>query len=430
MKIRSGVALVALLLAAGCSGDDNNTNLGNNGNTNNGQTNNGQTTGSDMGTEDTGGGGGDDMGGGGDDMGGGGDDAGTDMGTTSAWTVTAHDCVGNRTDALFCDDDQTCFVGCGTTTVGTGLYATGDGGASWTTLTTNPAAFFDTARVNSIWRGADGPLYVAGDLPNSAGVVSVADSGALEAVFTRGNQVGNSFTVGKFRRASNQFAIAESLNGVELVIREADGSDTDWSAGRGFWNDGDPDDDTFGIQILDMEVYNDQFWAVGSTISQPPYVLTPKWTAGDFDFGLVQMATGLGAFDGELWGIDVNADGVAAGGVNQDRDTGVVYTIADGADATDSANWTMFDVSTIFPDNTTWVTDVCRGDSNRVYAVGRETSQGWGFVLESTDGGATFSDLTPYDADGNSTFPDVSRCQAFADGVIVAGAEGLFARNF
>ncbi len=357
------------------------------------------------------------------------DAADPDMGVASPWTVSAHPCVGNRTDALWCDDDQTCFAGCGTTTTGFGLFATTDGGATWSAPATTPGGFFDTGRVNDIWRGATGSLFISGEFPNSTAVVAMDAAGMISEVYTRGNMVGNSFTVGNFRRASNGYAIAESLNGSGVLTREMDGGDptASWTSAR-FWADGDADDTAFGVQILDMAVFNDQFWAVGSTISQPPIVFTPKWVAGDFDFGIVPLVSGLAAFDGEMWGIDVNADGVVVGGVNQGRDVGMIFTLTSGDDETDATAWKSFDVSTLFAGAKTWVTDVCRAPNNVVYATGRESAQGWGFVLRSADGGTTFTDISPYDSTGNPVFDDVSRCQSFSDGVIVVGAGGMFAR--
>jgi hypothetical protein len=131
-----------------------------------------------------------------------------------------------------------------------------------------------------------------------------------------------------------------------------------------------------------------------------------------------------------MWGIDVNADGIAVGGVDQNRDVGMIYTIGTDADATDASAWNAFDVSDVFPDASTWVTDVCRTTGGVVYATGRESAQGWGFILRSDDGGQTFTDITPYDADGESLFDDISRCQAFGEGIIAAGAGGMFVRNF
>lgn len=350
---------------------------------------------------------------------------------TDGWSTSTHPCAGNRTDALWCDDAQTCFVGCGTTTTGVGLFTTTDGGQNWSALTTTPADFFAAARVNSISR-SEGTLYVAGDLPNSAAVVSVDDSGAVAEVFTRGATVDFSFTPGNFRRAMNGRAIAESLTGVDLVYREMDGGDpTDsWSTGRGFWSDGDPDDVPNGLQILDLEVYDGQFYGAGANINQPPTVFLPAWDQSEFDFQIVRLATGIGEFDGEMWGIDVNADGISVGGVDQNRDVGKVYSIATAEDATDAANWTEFDVASVLADEATWVTDVCRASGNVVIATGRQSAEGWGFVLRSEDGGETFTDITPYDESGNSEFEDVSRCQVVDNGIIVAGKDGLFARYF
>ena len=55
-----------------------------------------------------------------------------------SWNEYIHPCIGNRTDALWCDDASTCFVGCGTTTNGQGMYTTADGGENWDSLTTSP----------------------------------------------------------------------------------------------------------------------------------------------------------------------------------------------------------------------------------------------------------------------------------------------------
>ncbi len=399
----------------GTAGSNNGTTAGtNNGTTagtNNGTTagtNNGTTAGTNNGTT-----------------------AGTNNGTTTgtAWTIRTHTCVGNRTDALWCDDMNTCWVGCGTTTNGEGLFGTTDGGQAWSAATTTPANFFDTGRVNSISRSADGNLYIGGTFANSAAVVALDGAGALTEVFTRSNQIDFSFTVGQFRRNADGWAIAESATGTGIVYREGDDAEpTDsWSTGYQFWADNEADDVPNGVQILDLETYDGGFYGVGSLINQPPTVFLPDWTAGSFDFHIVQLAAdGLGAYDGELWGIDVDAGGIVVGGVNQDADQGVIYAIDLASDATDPSAWTMTDVSSVIPNQTTWVTDVCRDDQT-IYAVGRESSEEWGFVLMSNDGGATFSDITPYEMNGESPLPDVSRCQIVDGTLVVAGAGGLFA---
>lgn len=333
---------------------------------------------------------------------------------TSDWTLTAHTCAGNRTDTLFCEDDQTCYVACGTTTTGgQGYYQTTDGGATWSRPSSTPANFFNTARVNAITKHGD-LLYITGEMPNSMAVVSVSSTGQVEEVFARGNQIWNGFLPGTYARTDDR-EVVEGKNGTALIYRE----------GGGDWEDGD----TLGTQMQDLEVFNDEFWGVGATISEPPTVFAPAWDADGFGFEAVQLVSGLGNYNGELQGIDIDASGVVVGGVNHQAKLGIVFTLAAGQDPTDRANWTAWDTANLFPSNATWIHDVCRhGDT--VYAVGRESAESWGFVLKSEDGGATFDDITPYDADGNSLLSDVSRCQAFEDGVIAAGAGGQFIRNF
>jgi hypothetical protein len=348
------------------------------------------------------------------------------------WAVFAHPCVGNRTDALHCDDANTCYVGCGTTTEGRGLYMTDDGGATWGEPVTDPEDILSGARVNDIFRGDDGLLYVAGEITGPTRVVSLANDGTLAEVWNSRPTVGFGFTAGSFRRNSDGWAIAESLTGTDVVYREGDDTDaTDSWLGARFWDDGGADDVSFGVQILAMEVHNDLFYGVGSTISQPPIVLLPNWTAGTFDFSIVQLAaSGLSAFSGELWDIDVNDEVIVAGGVNQDADVAVIFSHPNNSEATDASAWRRFNVNRVptLADAASWVTGVCVGE-DVIYAVGREAREGWGFILRSTDNGQTFEDISPYsDGATSSDFDDVSRCEVAEDGtLIVAGAGGLFA---
>jgi hypothetical protein len=189
------------------------------------------------------------------------------------------------------------------------------------------------------------------------------------------------------------------------------------------------------VQILDMEVHNGKFYAAGSTISQPPMVFIDDWQEGSFDMFILPLVDpqGLSAYNGEMWGIDVNDAGITVGGVNQAAGVGVVYSYDFALDAgiRDRSNWSQFNVNRIpgLADNATWIQGVCRGPGELVYAVGRESREGWGFVLRSTDGGRSFSDISPYNASPNaSDLLDAYRCQVTSDGgVIVAGAGGMFA---
>jgi len=349
--------------------------------------------------------------------------------TDSPWTVGQHPCAGNRTDALWCDSDTTCWVGCGTTTNGEGLFTTSDGGANWEAPTTNPSGIFETMRVNGLWRDPDnGLLYVSGVGNNGFNVVSLDDSGAVEEVWQKGNMVNFSFNGGKYRRAPDGRQIVESLNGVGILYRDSD--DAEWQDGDGFWADQVPN----GVQFLDMAVHDGKFYGAGSTISQPPMVHLPKWddNTQPFDFEILELVEdgGLGSWTGEMWGIDVNDDGIVVGGVDQDGDRGMIFTFdfGGGGTATNRDDWSVLDVSPFFPDDPTWVRGVCRGANGQIWAVGENpiASNQYGFVLSSTDNGQTFVDRTDYVA-GESSMPALHRCRATSSGgVIVAGAGGYF----
>lgn len=356
-------------------------------------------------------------------------EAGTEAGMEQAWRIGAHPCVGSRTDALHCDDERTCFVGCGTTTEGRGVFVTDDGGESWSAVVTNPQGFLEDSRVNDISRSSDGMLYFAGDLPNSAGVVKMDADGNLSEVFQRYNTSGFNFTPGSFRRAESGRAVAESLTGNDIVYRAEDSDDPErsWMNGYGFWRDGDADDFEAGVQLLALDSDGDNIFGVGSTINSPNMVFLPKEWGENIDFNIVQFNnSGLGAFDGELWDIEVK-DRVIVGGVNQSAGEGVIYTGVTDPNLVDPANWRFYRVSAVIPDQATWVMGVCQSDEGELYAVGRESREEWGFVLRSTDGGESFTNITPLNAEGASAIPDASRCVVKNGVLMVAGANGFFA---
>ena len=354
------------------------------------------------------------------------DASGIDGGLTpQSWTLGAHPCLGPRTDALFCDSELSCFVGCGTDVSGdVGAKKTEDGGQTWS-LVSSLGGVLDTMRVNDISRSSDGLLYLAGAVPGEDfGAASLDSSGTMRVEWTRGNTVETSFTAGSFRRNSSGFAFIESLTGSAIVYRNTDNST--WSSASGFWDDGDADDVAGGVQLLQIDEHDGEFYGSGSTIGQSPMVFLGELGAQP-DFAIVQLADGASGFDGLLWDLDVTAEGIVAGGVNLDADVGIVFTHAnDGStDVRDPATWQRFDVSTVLTAETSWVQGVCRG-VGVMYAVGHADLEPWGFALKSTDGGTSFSDVTPYDLSGVSTLESLDACQVVGTSLVVAGANGQF----
>jgi hypothetical protein len=329
------------------------------------------------------------------------------------WSFSAHPCAGNRTDTMLVLPNGSIWVGCGTTTNGTGLFVSADGGETWGAPPTTPDDYFRQFRVDDLSLATDGLLYVAGDYTGSGGrsadaVVALdptQDPSLVLSVFEVGNQTWNSFQAGTFRRLPSGRSVAESLTGNAVVWRDADADP--WQDGYGWWPPGD------SFQILDMEVWDDALYACGSTISQPPHVFLPSANTDGFHLDPIVLAD----FDGELWDIVADEQGVWVGGVDQDADVGVAFV--SGADPHDPADWSAVELPALARTESTWFEGLCRrGDSWAI--VGRYSQTSDALVLWSEDAGATWQEISP---DG---VPSISVCHVAADGrLLVTGAEGV-----
>ena len=247
-----------------------------------------------------------------------------------------------------------------------------------------------------------------------------AEPYTVAEVLNSESQTWNSMHVGTFRRNAAGYAVAESLTGVDLAFRTAD--DQPFQDGYSWWTG----DESFQMLDLDLDEASGSFYGCGSTIAQPPQVFLPA-RAPEAAFALepVQLATGIGEYAGEMWGLDQDTNGIVVGGVNQDRDVGMIYTFAaaSGGDPYGAAGWTEFDDSLLpaMEEEPTWIRGVCRGDGG-VFAVGEFSRRGAGFVLESRDEGVTFAVVTP-----EGDVPSLHRCLVLPDGrLAVAGADGYF----
>jgi hypothetical protein len=342
---------------------------------------------------------------------------GIDSGAPPAggWAEHHHPCVGNRTTALFVDDDGTIWVGCGDTTSGFGVFRSSDDGATWDAPATQPAGVAGGMRVNSIERGPDGLLYLAGT--GSAMAIrldTTSEPMMASQVLTSVPRVGFQFPVGRFRQLSDGRALAESDTGTDLLYRESGSI----GASASMWTDASAAMSP-AIQMLDLVVSEDRFYACGSTIAQPPVLFLPSRapSAEPYEFEVLTLTT---AWGGELWGLAVSPDRIVAAGVDQSSATGKIFV--SGADRYDAADYREIDITPLVNGSSgrTWARGVCmRGDAIAVVGENQPLRSGGGFVLVSDDGGETFTDITPAGA-GNS----ISRCSIEADGTLVAAGEG------
>jgi hypothetical protein len=332
----------------------------------------------------------------------------------------------NRTDAFHADEDGTLWLGCGSGAEGRGLFVSMDEGVSWGLAETSPAGIFETFRVLSIHRGFGDLLYVAGQRTGGALAVSLDTSSApfaTEAVLTAGGTVDTTFLASPFVTTASGAAFADSFNGGSALYRPdpSVGDDgLDWVVAANWEDDGS------GHQILDMVALGERFVGCGSTIAEPPYVFLPSMADGaePWEMTPIDLAgDGLAAFEGEMWGVDANDSRVVVVGIDQDRNVGKIFI--SGADRYNGEDYAQIDIDPLLDfvveTDSTWARGVCM-DTDRIIVVGEVQPLGvgdnTGFVLESTDGGATFANITP---EGS---PDTwSKCEIDDGGrVLVAGA--------
>lgn len=299
------------------------------------------------------------------------------------------------------------------------LFRSQDGGISWDQPLISPGGVLHQFRVVSISRGHDGALYVAGTsaAPTSDAMVvrltTQSDPLPASVYLSAVGEVGRSFVVGTFRTLADGRAIAESLNGSDLLYYIPNVSNTSAST----WTAYSP-----GTQILDLAVHNDRFWGVGSTIAEPPQVFLPPLGGGampyEFVIGQPQRS---GPWTGELWGLAIDDERIVAVGVDQDNDIGRIFV---STAPRNMGQYVETSVSQVLgnPTGRTWARGVCmRGERIAVVGERQPINAGTGIVLLSLDGGASFQPVTPSDVPSS-----VSKCVFEPDGtLVVAGAGGF-----
>lgn len=345
--------------------------------------------------------------------------------TAGGWLTSVHTCPGqNRTDALFLDTGGRIWAGCGTAATGYGLSVSYDMGATWDRPQVTPANILDSFRVNSISRGRDGHLKIAGfDATTRNMVLSLDTSGtpspgstyAVSLVLVGVPQVGRQFHVGTYREKPVRF-IAESLtsNHVLHAPWSTGSSASDWEAL------------SLPSQMTDLVMHDNRFWGTGSSISEPPKLFLPPENQNATVPITIETPALPTAWTGELWGLAVNESRLVATGVHQGPTKGKI--LVSGPDPRDMDDYTELEISGIIsnnnPDARTWGRGVCM-QGNQVVVVGERQPLGQhtGIVLHSGNGGVSFSNITP-----SGVASTISKCQFADDGsLLVAGSGGYFA---
>lgn len=343
---------------------------------------------------------------------GGNDTSGGTVGPLS-WSQLAGPCPGSETNALWFDDRDTGFVGCGENAVGEGLFTTTDGGATF-----EDNVRFNEVRIMDIRRGPDGVLYGAG--------IHQLD-GFPTWTFDEGGTIG---ATGLYTPSNNAFLavnqaenaavtedgqmLIDSLTGTTAAYRSAGGEFEEVSSlGEDLLSN--PDAGSF--QVRRIQAHDNRFYAVGSLINDPARVHLPSQLDGaTFHFHTVELQPETR--DGELLDMHIWSDQhMIVAGHDQSERYPLIYLVED-ADPYDSANWEKIELFDSGLDYEGGVNDIhVVGDT--VVMVGEKfpTSQG-GFVIISQDGGRTFEDITPEDANA------LSAVWMFDNGEMIVGGGG------
>jgi photosystem II stability/assembly factor-like uncharacterized protein len=336
------------------------------------------------------------------------------------WTELSQPCGGTKTDAFWFDDRQTGYAGCGTNAQGAGLFKTTDGGRTWASQRN-----FMGARVNDVRRGPDGKLYGAGlDSVDGFQVFQIDDSAPanlkLVGLYKKSNNAFKSVGQGENIAITQDGQLfVDSLTGTQSAHRAAGA--TGFEELGTFLEEGLADPDASGRQMSNVKAFNNKFWAVGSLINQPAVVFVPSKLQGA-TYHMKAVDVQPSSRDGELHDLHVWSE-TSALVVGFDQSTRFPFISRLDGDASVSASWSYIDVADFGIDyqGGLWNLHV---QSDRVVVVGQTIPQNDGFVLFSEDRGRTWRDISPRDANGNFASALMSNVWMFADGTILAAAEG------
>ncbi len=321
-----------------------------------------------------------------------------------------------RPNALWFDDRQNGFMGCGDKAVGAGLWTTTDGGLTW-----QGHENFSEIRVNDLRRAPDGLLYGAGQfLAGEAPVFTIDEGGpALGAtgLYVWGNQA--STKVGQAENiavTADGQVLLDSLTGTTAAYKDAQGSFTEL---HGLGEEQLTDPEAPAYQVRSIAAYKNRFYGCGSLINDPARVRLPSKAPGaTFHFETLVLQDE--SEDGELLDMHLWSDTrMIVVGSDQSGSQPLIFVL--NGDPYSRAAWTQINLS---DDGIEWAGrafDVSVA-GERVVVVGEKSpSSKGGFIVASEDGGLTWSDVTP-DTDAGK-IASLESVWLFEDGDIVAMGE-------
>ena len=336
-----------------------------------------------------------------------------DMMEQAKWTKMSQPCGGTRANAFWFDDTMNGYIGCGENASGFGLFVTADGGQSW-----ESQPLFNATRINDI-RRKNGILYATGtDTVDSFEAFIIDESGPvrqLEGIYTSSLNAFSAVTQGENIAVTDDGQLfIDSLTGVPAAYRAA-------GSANFMELESHLDGGQNGEQMSRVIGFNNRFWAVGSVINRPGTVYYPSSDPGS-TYHMSKVEVQPSTRDGELHDIYMwsETSGLVIG-FDQSLRFPLIHRLS--GDVSDAANWPKIDLfnSNINYQGGAWKMAV-KGDE--VILVGQTIPDNHGFVLKSTDRGATWTDMSPIDEFGDFASNLMSNVWYFDDDTILVTAEG------
>jgi hypothetical protein len=336
--------------------------------------------------------------------------------------TVASPCAGNKINALWFDDEQKGFAGCGELAAGKGLYSTVDGGKTWKS---HPK--FNEVRVNDVRRGPDGVLYGAGTHTVegfSAWAIDESAPANLKVIglYTPSNQAFVSVATGE--------NIARTEDGKFLVDSLTGGSCAFQAPGKPFTEHYSLDEALIAdpealIDFAPRKIvaFGNEFYATGNKINEAARVFLPTKKSGSEAYHFQRIELQAPNLDGEPYDMHVwSPTSMIVAGWDRSYNYPLLF-VADG-DPYQKTSWKQVD---LLDHGIEWQGGAygLSASGDTVVVVGNKLPGNSGFVIESKDRGKTWSEITP---PGD---PEILwRARLFPGGtLVVAGGAELWIRS-